>query len=76
MRPITINSSNVAQAVQQLANASQDNDASQVAQNFTFDTPPTQTLELLVASPTLANTNAVLATLIEIFQKAGINRTT
>ncbi len=76
MRPVTINPHNVPAALLEIERASHEADTTEMAQNFTFDAAFTQTLQLAVASPTLANTNAVLATLIQILQKGGINRAT
>jgi hypothetical protein len=76
MRPVTINPRNTAAALTEIAAASRENDVVDIAQNFSFDTEPAQTTALLVGSPTLANTNAVLATVLQIMQKGGINRAT
>lgn len=76
MRPITINPNNVPAALQEIERASKENDTVEMAQNFTFDAAFTTTLQLLTGTPTLANTNKVLATLIQIIQKGGLNRTT
>jgi hypothetical protein len=76
MRPVTINPNSPASALNEIMRASHEADTTEMAQNFTFDASPTQTLRLLVGSPTLANTNAVLATLLEMLQKGGLNRTT
>lgn len=76
MRPVTLNPNNVPASLNEIEAASHENDLLDISQNFTFDTAPTQTTTLLVGSPTLANTNAVLATLLQIMQKGGLNRTT
>lgn len=76
MRPVTINTSDVPSALAEIQRASHENDTTEMAQNFTFDTPPTETLTLQVGAPSLANTNAVLATLLQIHQRGGLNRTT
>ena len=76
MRPVNINPNNLQAAVIELAQASKENDICDVAQNITFDVEPSQTTALTVSAPTLANTNAVLATLIQIMKKGGINRST
>jgi hypothetical protein len=76
MRPVTINPQNVQASLIELANASQENDVVTMAQNFDFTGTPTQTTNLNVSSPTLANVTAVLATFLQVHQKGGINRTT
>ena len=76
MRPVAINPHNTVAALQEIAAASHENDVVDLAQNFGFDAPVTVTTSLSVASPTLANTNAVLATVLHIMQKGGINRST
>lgn len=77
MRPVTANPDNPRAAIEELIRASQEADVSQIAQNFTFDDPAfTQTLALLTGTPTLSNTNKVLATLLLLMQKGGLNRTT
>lgn len=76
MRPVTINTNNVPAALAEIERASHESDTTEIAQNFTFDAAFTQTLQLLTGTPTLANTNAVLATLLQILQKGGLNRTT
>ena len=76
MRPVAINPQNPSAALQEIQAASHENDVCDIGQNFSTDVPISQTLELLVGSPTLANTNAVLATLLQIMKQGGINRTT
>lgn len=76
MRPVTINPQNVAAALTEIQTASHECDTTEMAQNFTFDASFVTTLQLAVAAPTLANTNAVLATLLQILQKGGLHRTT
>ena len=76
MRPVTFNPANSQASLREIFQASQENDVGTNAQNFTFTGTVTETLNLNVSSPTLANTNAVLATLLEIFQRGGLNRTT
>lgn len=77
MRPVTINTTNVQAALEELMRASHEADTTEIAQNISFDNAGfTQTLQLLVNSPTLANTNLVLATLILMLQKGGPNRST
>ncbi len=76
MRPVTINPSNPAAALAEIERASHENDIGEIAQNFTFDDPAfTQTFALLTGTPTLANTNKVLATLLLLMQKGGLHRT-
>jgi len=75
MRRVTLNPNDVAGSLREIERASQENDIVEIAQNFSFDAAVTQTLALAVASPTLANTNAVLATLIDLLKKGGLNRT-
>lgn len=76
MRPVTINPSDPQSALAEIQRASHENDLVEAAQNFSFDAPPTETLTLQVGAPSLANTNAVLATLLQIHQRGGLNRTT
>lgn len=76
MRPVTLNPRDPVSALQEIERASHENDVLEIAQNFHFDATFTQTLTLAVASPTLANTNAVLASLLQILQRGGLNRTT
>lgn len=76
MRPVNADPSNVQAAVKALLDASHENDPTEIAQNVTFDTTFTNTFQLLVGTPTLANTNAVLATLLAMLQRGGLNRTT
>jgi hypothetical protein len=76
MRPVTLNPHDPVSSLREVERASHEADIVEMAQNIMFDAAVTQTLELLVASPTLANTNAVLATLLQILQRGGLNRTT
>jgi hypothetical protein len=76
MRRVTLNPNNPRASLTEIARASQDGDITDIGQAFTMDATPAQTLALLVASPTLANTNLVLANLIQILQKGGLNRST
>jgi hypothetical protein len=82
MRPVTapqtsqIKDMATKASIQELERASHEADITEMAQNFTFDASFTQTLALTVSSPTLANTNLVLATLLQMMQKGGLNRTT
>ncbi|MGP0093110.1 MAG: hypothetical protein ACLPKB_24695 [Xanthobacteraceae bacterium] len=62
-------------SVRTIEQASQENDITDLGQNFTTDAAPTLTTALAVSSPTLANTNAVLATVLAFFKKGGPNRT-
>lgn len=76
MRPVTISPNNVAASLVEIQRASHDADVVELGKAFAFDASPTKTLQLLVTSPTLSNTNLVLATLIQIMQQGGLNRTT
>lgn len=76
MRPVTLYNLNANASFSEIERASHENDVVEIAQNFTFDAAVTQAFQLMVAAPTLANTNAVLATLLQIMQKGGLNRTT
>lgn len=76
MRPVTVDPNNVPAAINEIMRASHEADTTEIAQNFSADAAFTQTLTLLTGSPTLANTNAVLATLLLLMQKGGLNRTT
>lgn len=76
MRPVTLNPDNVAASLTEIARASHEADTTEMAQNFTFDAAFTAQYELMTTAPTLANTNAVLAALILMLQKGGLNRTT
>jgi hypothetical protein len=76
MRPVTINPNNVQASLIEIQRASQQNDIGDIANSFSTDTAPTQTTQLVVSSPTLANVVAVLGTLLQTMQKGGINRTT
>jgi hypothetical protein len=76
MRPVTLNPEDPASSLREIERASHENDVGEAAQNFSFTGAVTVTTNLNISSPTLANTNAVLATLLEILQKGGINRTT
>jgi len=61
-------------ALRTIEQGSQENDVSDLGQNFSFDAAVTPVTTLLVATPSLANTNAVLATLLTYLQKGGPNR--
>ena len=75
MRPVTISDKkNTAAALNEIERASHENDIVDIAQAFTVS-GFTQTLVLNSTAPTLANTNAVLATLINLMQKGGLHRT-
>lgn len=76
MRPVTLNHNNPSEALREIERASHENDLNEISQNITFDGAFTQQLQLLVTAPTLDNTNKVLATLIDMFQKGGLSRTT
>jgi hypothetical protein len=76
MRRVTINPNNPRAALTEIARASQDGDVVDIGQAFTMDATPVLTTQLLVTAPTLANTNLVLANLLQALQKGGINRST
>jgi hypothetical protein len=76
MRRVTLNPDNSRAALTEIARASQDGDVIDIGQAFTMDATPALTTALLVASPSLANTNLVLANLLQALQKGGINRST
>ncbi len=76
MRPVTLNPQDPEGSFREIENASHENDVVEIAQNITADTSFTATYSLLVGTPTLANTNLVLATLVQMMQKGGLNRTT
>lgn len=75
MRPVTINPANVPAALVEIGRASQENDVVDIGQNFTV-TGSARAFVLNTAAPTAANVAQVLAQLIEIMQKGGLNRTT
>ncbi len=75
MRPVTIHIDNVPASLNEIQNASRENDVVEIAQNFSFTGTPTTTTNLNVSAPTVANVAAVLATLIEIMQRGGLSRT-
>lgn len=77
MRPVTLNPANVAAALVEIERASHENDVTEIAQNFSVDNPAfTQVFQLNTTSPSTSNIVAVLATLLTILQKGGLNRTT
>lgn len=76
MRKVVTASQNIDPAVRDLVQASQENDVVDIAANFSLNGTYTQTTTLNLTSPTAANVAAVLATLLTIMQKGGINRTT
>lgn len=76
MRPVTINPNNVAASLDEIQRASHENDLVEIAQNFSMSGTFTPTYVLNLSSPSAANVAAVLATLIQVFQKGGLNRTT
>jgi hypothetical protein len=76
MRRVSLNPNNVQASFNEIEAASGENDVIDIGQNFSFTGTPTTTTNLNVAAPTAANCAAVLATLLEIMQKGGINRTT
>lgn len=63
-------------AIRQIERASNEADITIIAQNFAITGAFTPTRTLDAGSPTLANVVAVLATLLQDFQKGGANRTT
>jgi hypothetical protein len=75
MQPVTINPSNVQEALRELMRASQVNDVVDISQNFSLSGTLTDTTTLNLSAPTAANVAAVLGTLLTIMQKGGINRT-
>jgi hypothetical protein len=76
MRPVTLNPNNIQASFNELEAASHEGDTVEIAQNFSTTGVLTPTLILNLSAPTAANVAAVLATLLEIMQKGGINRTT
>jgi hypothetical protein len=76
MRRVQLNPQNPQACFREIERASHENDVLDIAQAFSFTGTPVQTTTLNVSAPTLANTNAVLATLLQIMQKGGLHRTT
>lgn len=77
MRPVTLDINNVRAALLELERASHEADTTEIAQNFTVDDPAfTPEYEVNTTTPTAANVAAVLATLITVLTKGGLNRTT
>ena len=76
MRPVTVNPFNVQQSLREIERASREGDTTEMAQNFSFTGTVNDTFTLNLTAPTLANTAAVLATLLQLMQKGGLNRTT
>jgi hypothetical protein len=76
MRPVTLNPSDPQSALREIETASHENDLVEIAQNFSSTGTLTPTYSINLASPTAANVAAVLATLLEVMQKGGLNRTT
>lgn len=77
MRPVTINPYNVPAALQEIERASHDGDIVEIAQNFTFSGTVTSMMVLnMGAAASASNCAAVLATLLQIMQRGGLNRTT
>jgi hypothetical protein len=77
MRPVTINTNDVAGALIELMRASHENDIVDLAQNFKPDVAgftPTYTID--TTTPSAANIANFLATLITVMQRGAINRTT
>jgi hypothetical protein len=75
MRPVSLNPNDVQSALREIQNASYQNDIVDVANTFSFTGTVTDTTDLDLSSPTLANVAAVLATLLQTMQKGNINRT-
>ena len=76
MRKVSINPKNTVESLVEIQRASYENDTTDIGQAFKFDAAFTQQLQLIVSAPTLSNTNQVLASLIQILQRGGVNRTT
>lgn len=76
MRPVTLNPDNIRAAIVELERASHENDIAEMAQNFSADAAFTETFQVNTTTPTAANVALVLATLISVLQKGGLNRTT
>ena len=76
MRPVTINPHNTISALQEIMNASHENDLVEIAKNFTVTGTYVPTFVLNLSAPTAANIAAVLATILTTLQKGGLNRTT
>lgn len=77
MRPVEINVDNPREALLEIQRASHDADITEIAQNFTVDNPAfTEALTLNTTAPTVQNLADVLATLLTIMQKGGLNRST
>jgi hypothetical protein len=76
MRRITINPNNPRASLVEIARASADDNLTDIGQGFNMDATPALTTQLLVTSPTLANTNLVLANLLLALQKGGLYRAT
>lgn len=77
VRPASINSlAAVQDAFNEVFRASQDNDTIDIALPYTITGTFTPTRTLNVSSPTLANIAAVLATLLQDFQRGGTSKTT
>lgn len=75
MRPISINPNDAQSALREIQNASFQNDVVDIANIFSFTGTVTDTTDLNLSSPTLANVAAVLATLLQTMQKGNVNRT-
>lgn len=76
MRPVTLNPNNVSAALQEIERASHENDLTEQAQNRTITGAYTATRTLNVATATLSDLIAFVATFIADCQKGGSNRTT
>ena len=77
LQPASVrNISDVQSALNEVFRASQENDTVDIAQAFTISGSYTPTRTLNVASPTVANVAAVLATLIDDLRRGGSAKTT
>lgn len=76
MRPVTLNPTNLVEALREIERASHDADIVEIAQNFSITGVLTPTRTLNLTAPTAANIAAVLGTLISDMQRGGLNRTT
>jgi hypothetical protein len=75
MRPLTTLSNNMQAALSEIQAASTQNDIVDIANSFSITGTFTETYDLNLTSPTAANIAAVLATLITVMQRGGLNRT-
>lgn len=75
MRRVTINPHDPTSALQEIMTASSENDLVDIASNFAMTGTLTETTDLNLSAPTVANVAAVLGTLLSIMQRGGLNRT-